>query len=261
MNKPIGIFDSGVGGISIYLAIKKVLPKESLYYLADQANCPYGDKPQVKIKKASFKSLSYLYNLNCKLIVIGCNTVTTNAIDYLRKKFPIPLVGVVPVVKPAVRSSKTGHFIILSTQATKKSKSLRKLINKFVINQKVYNLACSGLADLIEKGIIKGKKVKKLLKKSLKPALKDNSVDIIATGCTHYFFIKKSALSFFNKNVNFIEPSKPVAKQVKRVLIEKKILSNKKFKDRFFTTGNKKDFENSFFRLTGLKITAKKVKL
>lgn len=261
MNKPIGIFDSGVGGLSIYLAVKKLLPKETVYYLADQANCPYGDKSLIRIKKAALKSIKYLYNLECKLVVVGCNTVTTNAINYLRDQLPIPLVGIVPVVKPAVKYSKTGHIVILSSLATKKSLILKDLIKKFAFDKKIYNLACPGLADLIEEGIIKKGEIKKLLKKCLEPALNDNLIDVIATGCTHYFFAKERIINFFNKKVKFIEPSLAVARQTKRLLKEKKILSDKKLKDRFFTTAKADNFEKIFYKFTGFKIKAKKVKL
>lgn len=262
VNKAIGVFDSGVGGLSIFLTLKKLLPQESFIYLADQKNCPYGEKTRERIKSLSYKNTQFLLDRGSKLIVIACNTATTAAIDFLRKKFPkVSFIGVVPVVKPAAEQSLTGHFVILSTQATQKSQYLKQLISKFTKNKVIYNLSCPGLAEIIEKGKAKGKKINNLLKKYLKSALKDAKVDILATGCTHYPFARGVIVSLFPQKIKFIEPSLAVAQQVKRILKEKNIFSERRRSDKFFTTGLPCSFEKSFQRLIGFKIEAKKVKL
>lgn len=260
-NRPIGVFDSGIGGLSIFLALKKLLPKENFIYLADQKNCPYGEKSRGEIKKFSLQGVQFLLKKDCKLIIIACNTATTAAINYLRKKLPgVSFIGVVPPVKPAAEQNRTGHFIILSTKATQKSKYLKQLINKFAKNKVVYNLFCPGLVKIIEKGKTGGKKVNNLLKKCLKSALKDPKVDILATGCTHYPFARGAILSLFPQKIKFIEPSLDVARQVKRVLKQKNIFSEKKETDKFFTTGVPHSFEKSFQKLIGFKIKTEKVK-
>lgn len=262
-NRPIGIFDSGIGGLSIFLAAKKVLPKENFIYLADQKNCPYGDRTKEEVREISFKNSQFLLKKRCKIIVIACNTATVSSIRFLRRLFPkVPFVGVVPVVKPAAEYSKTGHIVILSTAITQKSLVLKQLIEKFTLDKKVYNLACSGLADLIEKGKIKGTSITRLLKHCLKPVLDDLLIDVVATGCTHYFFVKSSIVKLFQKRIKFIEPSQPVARQIGRILKEKKLCSYKRNRDdRFFTTGNSFVFNQVVKKLTGLNIQSEKIEI
>lgn len=262
MKQSIGIFDSGVGGLSIYLAVKKILPKENFVYLADQKNCPYGEKTEELVKKFSFENTKFLLTKNCKLIIIACNTATTIAIKWLRKKFPkTPFVGVVPVIKFAAKKSLTGHFIILSTKITQKSKYLKQLINNFAQNKIVYNLSCPFLVKMIDRGIVKGERINFLLKSCLKEALKDKKIDVFGIGCTHYFFIQEEIINLFPYKIKFIKAGSAVAQQVKRILRKNKIISLRRYQDRFFTTGNSYSFETTFQRLLGFKIKAEKVKL
>lgn len=260
-NRPIGIFDSGVGGLSIFLILRKLLPQETFLYLADQKNCPYGTKNKEKIKKLSYQNSQFLLNKGCKLVVIACNTATVKAIDFLRGHFKVPFVGVVPMVKPAAKESLTGHFIILSTKTTQKSQYLKQLIADFTQDKVVYNLSCSPLIEMIEKGETRGKKINCLLKKCLKSGLKDKKVDLVATGCTHYPFVKKAIINLFPQKIKFIEPSLAVSRQVKRILKEKNIFSSKKTADNFFTTGKAASLAKTFNKLIGFKIRVKKVKL
>lgn len=260
-NQPIGIFDSGVGGLSILLAIQKILPKEHFVYLADQENCPYGEKTRVEIRRLSFKNTKFLLSKQCKVIVIACNTATVSAIDLLRKRFPkIPFIGIEPGIKPGVKLSKTGHIVVLSTPVTQKSQRLGNLIKKFSKGKKVYNLGCPGLVDLIEKGEIKSPKVVRLLKKSLGRALKDPLVDILVLGCTHYFFVKELILELFPKKIKIITTAEPVVKQVKRVLKAESLLTGYKEKrDQFFTSGNVIAFNQVVNKLTGFLIESDKI--
>jgi len=251
-----------MGGLSIFLSLKKMLPNENFLYLADQKNCPYGSKREFQIKKLSFQNTKFLVSKNCKLIVIACNTATTLAIDYLRTKLPqLVFIGVVPPLKPASRTTKTGHILLLSTRATQKSRYLKKLINDFASNKIVYNISCSGLVELIERGETKGMKIKKLLKNFLKTALQDKKIDVVITGCTHYYFIKKSLINLLGNKLTFIDPNSAVGCQVRRVLRCKKLFCRKRNKDLFFTTGNPLLFEKSFEKLMGFKIKAKKIKM
>lgn len=252
-NFPIGIFDSGVGGLSILLTAQKILPKESFVYLADQKNFPYGEKKREKIREICFENTKFLQQQGCRVIIIACNTATVAAINWLRKRFlKISFVGVEPGVKPAGTLTKTGHMVILSTPTTQKSQRLRDLIKNFSSDKKIYNLGCPGLADLIEEGEIKGLKVTRLLKKCLGPALKDPLIDVLVLGCTHYFFVKKLLLELFAQKIKIITPAEPVAKQVKRVLKEKNLLADfKKQKNQFFTSGNVVSFNQIASKLTG----------
>lgn len=276
-NRPIGIFDSGVGGLSILLAVQKLLPKENFIYLADQKNCPYGEKTKAEIRELSFKNTKFLLRKQCKIIVIACNTATAAAIDWLRKCFPkIPFIGVEPGVKPAGKLSKTGHIVILSTPMTQKSERLCSLIKKFSKGKKVYpapqkamtvnrwcgvyNSGCPGLADLIEEGEVKGERVSRLLKESLKSALKDSLVDVLVLGCTHYFFVKELILKLFPQKISLINPAEAVAKQVRRVLKEKNLLADfKKQKDQFLTSGEVTAFNQVASKLAGFKVESEAI--
>ena len=151
MNNPIGIIDSGVGGLSIASAIAKKLPKESIIYLADSKNCPYGDKSQEEIYKLSKRMVDYLVKKKIKLLVIACNTITILAIDKLRKDFPtLPIVGIVPVIKTAAERTKNGRIGIFSTKATSESQYQRDLINRFARESEVIPAGSSRLVGLIE---------------------------------------------------------------------------------------------------------------
>lgn len=260
--QPLGIFDSGVGGLTIYLAVKKLLPREKIIYLADQKNCPYGNRQEKEIISLAYKNTNFLLKKGCKIIIIACNTATVSAITFLRKKLPkIFFVGTVPVVKPATQSSKTGHIVILSTLATKQSKYLKFLIHKFTKNLIVYNLACPGLVELIEQGKWNDKQIDKILFNNLRVAINDKQIDVVATGCTHYPFVKASILKFMPGKTEFIDPSTAVAKQVKNTLILNKLLTKNKTicQDLFFTTKDSKNLEKLVKRLIGLKISALKV--
>jgi len=260
-NRPLGIFDSGIGGLTIYSAVKKLLPGENFVYLADQKNFPYGEKTNVEIKKIAFQASQFLANQGCKGIIIGCNTATVSAIKSLRQLFPrLFFAGVVPMVKPAVEKSRSGHFIILSTQATQQSDYLKELIDRFAQGKKVYNLACPGLVELIEKGPAEKRPLNNLLKLCLETALRDKKVDVLAAGCTHFPFVKEEIIRFLPPRINFLEPGSAVARQVKKVLIGKKLLAEKKQTDLFFTTGKASNLEKAVNQLLGFKTKAEKVK-
>lgn len=253
MNNQIGIFDSGVGGLSIFKTLKKKLPLENYFYLADQMNCPYGTKKPAEIKKLAYKNVSFLVKKQCKLIILACNTVTVSAIKFLRLSFPkIPFVGVVPPVGPAIKQSQTGHVIILSTPATQKSNYLKRLIKKHGQNKVVYNLSSANLVGAIEKGVISGNKINELLKICFQKVIKDPKIDVLATGCTHYPFIKNLLTDCFKQRIVFVEPSFSVAKQVKNILVGNNLLSSKKTRDYFLTTGSKKKFRDLVAKFSGL---------
>ena len=152
MNKnPIGIIDSGIGGLSITSTIINKLPKESIIYLADSKNCPYGDKSNTEIYNLSKKMINFLVSQKIKLLIIACNTITVTSVDKLRKEYPnLPIVGIVPVIKTAVKKSKNKKIGVFSTKVTAKSKYQKDLINKFAKGFEVLNIGSSELVPLIE---------------------------------------------------------------------------------------------------------------
>ncbi|MCL4354543.1 glutamate racemase, partial [Patescibacteria group bacterium] len=167
MNNPIGIIDSGIGGLSIASVLIKGLPKESFIYLADSKNCPYGVKNKDEIYRLTKKMVEFLVKKKIKLLVVACNTITVTSIDKLRKEFKeIPIVGIVPVIKTAREKTQNGKIGVFSTVATANSSYQKDLINKFTKGSTVINYGSSNLVSLIEKG--NEKQINKLLKEELK---------------------------------------------------------------------------------------------
>ncbi|PIR79782.1 MAG: glutamate racemase [Candidatus Levybacteria bacterium CG10_big_fil_rev_8_21_14_0_10_35_13] len=248
MNTPIGIIDSGVGGLSIASVLIKNLPNESFIYLADSKNCPYGDRTQGEIYKLTKKMVDFLVQNKIKLLVIACNTITVSGIDRLRKDFPkLPIVGIVPVIKTAVKESKNKKIGIFSTQATTKSNYQRELINKFARNCQVINIGSSGLVTLIENLIFED--IDRVLKKELQE-FKKNNIDVLALGCSHFPLIKKQIQKYL-PGVLILDSSDAVCRQVQRILKNNNLLSNSKIPSyNFYTTGDMKSLEFYIQKLT-----------
>lgn len=213
---PIGLFDSGIGGTSIWSAINHLLPHEDTIYLADSKNAPYGDKSKEEIIELSIKNTEFLLNINCKLIVVACNTATTNAIKELRTKYKIPFIGIEPAIKPAALNSKTQKIGILATKGTLNSELFYKNIEKFqeikIIEQIGYELV-----TLIENGEINSDYTHQLLIKYLTPMINAN-IDYLVLGCSHYPYLIPQIQKIIPKNIKIIDSGEAVAKQTMAVL-------------------------------------------
>jgi glutamate racemase len=258
-NHPIGIFDSGVGGLSVLDTVRKFLPKESFVYLADQKNNPYGGRSTLEIKKLSSRALSFLVEKDVKIIIVACNTVSVSAIEYLRGLFKIPIIGVVPVVKTISEKSRTGKGAVLSTPATAKSEYLKKLIEKFADGVEIYTVGNSKLEHLVEKGIIEGPEVVKTLKDSLLPLLK-NRVDSLALGCTHYPFLIPEMKKVVGERMNIYDSGGAIARRTRYVLSYESLLANEKKEDLYYTTGDPERFRKIAEKLTGETIAEESVR-
>ncbi|MEE9406666.1 MAG: glutamate racemase [Polaribacter sp.] len=224
-NFPIGIFDSGVGGTSIWKEIKTLLPKENIIYLSDSKNAPYGEKTKEKIINLSIKNTEYLLQQNCKLIVVACNTATTNAIKILREKYSIPIIGIEPAIKPAALQTKTNIIGILATKGTLNSELFEKTstsINKQIIVKEIIG---KGLVELIEGGKLYSKEMTTLLTYYLKPMLIEK-VDCLVLGCTHYPYLIPQIREIVGAKIQIIDSGEAVARQTKAVL-EAHNLANK----------------------------------
>lgn len=259
-NSPIGIFDSGVGGLTILIELKRLLPKETFIYVADQAFAPYGKKTNIQIRNRAVKIGKFLYKKNCKIIIVACNTATIAGVAALRKKISAPVIGVVPVVKKAAEISQKKKVAIFATQATIDSFYLDNLIKEFAHGVTVYKNGATGLENTIEKGEINTRKTSQILEKSLIPLLLQD-IDVLALGCTHYPFLKKKIEKIVGKNVTVIDSGSAVARQTKRVLKNENLLSIKKQTDLYYTTKDAKDFERVVRILTGEKIFAEKISI
>lgn len=238
MKKAIGIIDSGVGGLSIWQKITKLLPHEDLIYLADQKNFPYGTKNAEFLRKITSKNVEFLIKKQVKLIVLACNTATVHTLSYLREKYRLPIVGTVPVIKKAAELSKNGKIGVIATSSTNKSQYQKKLIKKFASGFLVSNLAQDGLVELVENLELSVEKIIPLLAKNLR-ILKNRKIDVLALGCTHYAFLKPHFKNFFGKKVLILDSAGAVARQVRRVLKNNEALAKKtKASYYFYTTGD-----------------------
>lgn len=239
VNHAIGIFDSGVGGTSIWKEIHTLLPWEDTIYLADSKNAPYGHKTKEEIIKLSIKNTEKLLNLNAKIIVVACNTATTNAIDILRKNYDVPFIGIEPAIKPAALKTITKQVGILATKGTLQSTLFSKTSEIYAQNIKITEVIGEGLVPLIEDGKIDSQEMTQLLSGFLKPMIAAK-IDYLVLGCSHYPYLIPQLKKILPKNVTIIDSGEAVARQTKAVLKEKHLLLEqpKKPKSQFYTNGN-----------------------
>jgi glutamate racemase len=243
-NLPIGIFDSGVGGTSIWKEIKALLPNENTIYLSDSKNAPYGEKSTQEIIDLSIKNTEFLLHQNCKLIVVACNTATTNTIKTLREKYSVPFIGIEPAIKPAALKTKTNIIGILATKGTLTSglfeKTSSTIRHKIIIKEKIG----TGLVDLIESGAINSPEIKQLLRSYLEPMLEDK-VDCLVLGCTHYPYLIPQIREIVGDKVQIIDSGEAVARQTKAILEKYKLLNIASINgtDQFFINKSKEVLE------------------
>ena len=216
-DSPIGIFDSGVGGLTILRAVRQALPCENLVYVADAAHVPYGEKSPQQIRDRAMAIGGFLVGQSAKIIVVACNTATAAAIDFLRERLSIPIVGVEPAVKPAVAATRSGVVGVLATPATLASERYRGLIGRFAAGVCIVGQPCAGLAEHIERGQIDGERTEQLLRGFVEPLLAAHA-DVIVLGCTHYPLVAHIVQRIAGPDVAVIENGMAVAKEVVRQL-------------------------------------------
>lgn len=216
-NNPIGVFDSGVGGSSIWKEIHRLLPLENIVYLADSKNAPYGNKSSEEITTLSLKNTKKLLEFQCKIIVVACNTATTNAISTLREKYALPIIGIEPAIKPAALKTKSKSIGILATKGTLSSALFSQTNKEFTKDISVVEIIGEGLVPLIEAGNLDGPEIIHLLEKHTKPMINAN-VDYVVLGCSHYPYIIPALKKILPKHVEIIDSGEAVAKQTKTVL-------------------------------------------
>lgn len=225
---PIGLFDSGIGGTSIWREIHALMPNENTIYLADSKNAPYGLKSKEEIIALSCKNTEFLLEKNCKIIVVACNTATTNAIKELRAKYDVPFIGIEPAIKPAALQSKTQTIGILATKGTLNS----ELFHKNVANHpdvKIIEQIGHGLVQLIENGDKDSAEMEDLLKSYLDPMIKNN-IDYLVLGCSHYPYLIPQIKKIIPPHIKIIDSGEAVAKQTQKILEQNHLLNNSKEK-------------------------------
>ncbi len=230
------MFDSGVGGTSIWKEVRKRLPYEDTIFLADSKNAPYGEKSEVEIRELSIKNTELLLEQKCKLIIVACNTATTNAIDYLRKTYRVPFIGIEPAIKPAALQSTSKTVGILATKGTLSSSLFHSTAENYAAGIQIVEQEGTGLVPLIEAGQVDSEETRTLLKRYLAPMIKAN-IDYLVLGCTHYPYLVPTLRSLLPKQVKIIDSGAAVAKQTEAVLEKNNALkaARKKGLSTFFT--------------------------
>lgn len=225
--KPIGFFDSGIGGISILKKARQIMPNEDFFYFGDSKNAPYGTKDVQMVKKLTFEAMDFLLENKVKAVVIACNTATSASINDLRKTYKdIPIIGIEPALKPAVELNRQGKIIIMATPMTLLEDKFNKLMLKYEDKADIVPMPCAGLVELIENGIIEGDELNSFLKEKFSHISHDD-IAAIVLGCTHYPFIKGELSKVVGDDIPIIDGSYGTAKQLKKQLIDYNILNDK----------------------------------
>jgi glutamate racemase len=235
---PIGIFDSGVGGLSVVGELRTVLPHEEFVYLADAAYCPYGDRPLEEIRGRSLDVARFLVRQDAKLIVVACNSASGAALETLRESLNVPIVGMEPAVKPAALTTRNGRVGVLATAATLQAERFDRLMANYAGDVEVVPQPAPGLVELVERGTTTGAEARAVLEPLLEP-LRAARVDTVVLGCTHYPFLRSEISDILGPGVAVIDTGAAVARQVERVLTERDAKHPDGSGDlRIFTTGD-----------------------
>ncbi|OGS97048.1 MAG: glutamate racemase [Gallionellales bacterium RIFCSPLOWO2_02_FULL_57_47] len=234
---PIGVFDSGVGGLSVLREIRRELPGEDLLYVADSGHAPYGDKSSDMIETRSIAIVEFLLSRHAKAIVVACNTATGAAVEALRARFPVPIIAMEPAVKPAAASTKSGVIGVLATSGTLSSSNFAKLHERFGAEVDILVQACPGLVEQVEAGDLSGDKTRALIEKYLVPLLAQQA-DTLVLGCTHYPFLAPLIQEIAGPAVAIIDPAAAIARELRRRLASANLLSagSRAGTERFWTS-------------------------
>jgi glutamate racemase len=220
----IGVFDSGVGGVSVLLEIQRQLPAEELIYVADTAHAPYGDKPTEDIQARAFHIVESLLDHHVKAIVVACNTATGVAVEALRARWSLPFVAIEPAVKPAAAATKTGVVGVLATRQTIASPRFSRLAETWAHGARILAQPCPGLVEQIERGELATRKTRELIESFVRP-LVEQGADTLVLGCTHYPFVQPLIAAVAGPGVTVINPAAAVARELRRRLTESNLLA------------------------------------
>lgn len=225
--RPIGFFDSGVGGISVLKEAVKLLPGEDFIYFGDSKNAPYGTKDVESVRELTFKAVEHLMSMNIKAVVIACNTATSAAIDALRERYKeLLIIGIEPALKPAVELNRKGNIIIMATPMTLCEKKFEGLVEHYSKNSSIVPLPCAGLVEIIETGVTSGKEINSYLNNKLKDYL-NSDISAVVLGCTHYPFIKQELEKVLPVGTPIIDGSMGTCLNLKNQLDSRGILNTR----------------------------------
>ncbi|MHC1719413.1 MAG: glutamate racemase [Clostridiaceae bacterium] len=250
-HKPIGFFDSGVGGISVLREAVKLLPKENFVYFGDSRNAPYGVKSVEEVKKLTFSAFDFLISKDVKAIVVACNTATSAAIEELRERYgDMPVIGIEPALKPAVEFQRSGKIIIMATIMTLAEKKFSSLMKRYEEDAEIQPLPCPGLVEFIENGIVEGPLIEDYLRRKFEPYF-EGGIAAVVLGCTHYPFIKGSLKNVLKAGTPVLDGSLGTARQLKRELSKYGILnkSNNRRKIDIYNSSDDPELINLSYKL------------
>ena len=254
---PLGVFDSGVGGVSVLREIRRELPGEDLVYVADSGYAPYGDRAATYIEERAFAIMDFLVALPVKAAVVACNTVTGVAVERLRSRFDLPIVAIEPAVKPAVTTTKSGIVGVLATTVTLESPNLIRLLATYAAGTTVVSQPCPGWVELVEHGDTSSAVARRAVEGYVRP-LVDRGADTLVLGCTHYVFLEPLIREAVGPDVTIVNPAPAVARQLRRRLATAGLCapSGARGADRFFCTGDPPTVGQVLTKLWGRTVTA-----
>lgn len=232
----IGIFDSGVGGLSVFREIVRILPEEKYIYWSDNAHCPYGEKSRDYIIDRARAVTSFLMEQGADIIVVACNTATAAAISTLREEFPIPFIGMEPAVKPAAQATRSGVVGVLATAGTLKATKYIDTRAKWAHDVKIVEHIGQGFVELVEKGNVSGPEAESIVEKSVRPLI-EAGADTIVLGCTHYPFLAETIMKAAGTPVTLIDPAPAVAKHLMEVMKENGLIRKDGFSMSLHSSG------------------------
>jgi glutamate racemase len=259
-SSPIGVFDSGVGGLSVLREIRRELPHESVVYVADSGHAPYGDRPAAYIQDRSVAVTRALIDRGAKAVVVACNTATGAAVDVLRRSFTLPIVAIEPAVKPAAAATRSGVVGVMATSVTVASTNLLRLVGQYPAPGGTEMQACPGLAEQVERGDLDSADTRGLVQQYVRP-LVDKGADTIVLGCTHYAFLEPLIREVAGPDVRVIDPAPAVARELRRRLTVGALLAPEDAvaTERYFTTGDPEQGSRVMSELLGRAITVGRV--
>lgn len=252
-SNPIGVFDSGVGGLSVLRAMRELMSNENMIFFGDQGHVPYGPRPLEEVRAFSEGITRWLLEEGAKLIVVACNTASAAALTYLRQTFPdVKFVGMEPAVKPAAETTRTGVVGVLATPATFQGALYASVVERFANGVELLQNTCPGLVQEIEKGNLEGEETRRILEAALRPMLEKN-IDTVVLGCTHYPFVIPLVEEIAGESVRVIDPAPAVAKQAERLLeaAGTRNRSGRRGRVQFYTSGDAAAVESLLPKLWG----------
>lgn len=251
--RPVGVFDSGVGGLSVWREIVRRLPTESTLYFADQAHVPYGPRPVDELRRLSEGITRFFVEHDCKAVVVACNTASAAALKYLRETFPtLVVIGMEPAVKPATARTRSRVVGVMATPATFQGRLFQATAGRFAAHVRLVNQVCDGLAEQVESGVLEGPEVDALLTRFLDPMLAAGA-DTVVLACTHYAFLIDAIARRAGPGVEVIDPAPAIARHLANLLAAKNLLaaSAQPASHAFVTTGAPPTFDALAARLVG----------